>query len=586
MKNNLEMLLKQSIDAIIEAGDLELPDEFVVRVERTRDLSHGDFASPVAMALARTARRNSRELAEQIISHLPTSPRVEHVEIAGPGFINIRMTRAAFQGLVNEINHGAESYGRSKLGEGRRVQVEFVSTNPTGPLHVGHGRGAAYGAAVSDLLEAVGFDVQREYYVNDAGRQMDILATSVWVRYLELCGETVAFPEAGYRGDYIHEIALSLHRRDGDAYHKPASELQEPLSLETGDADNKERDMDALIARAKTLLGDVSYRAVFDHALNTLVADIREDLADFGVVFDRWYSERGLWDDGSVDRVLEQLRKQGHVYERDGASWFRSSEFGDEKDRVLIKQNGEATYLLPDIAYHLGKLERGFERLIDVWGADHHVHIGRMKAALQALGKDPDCLDVLLVQFANLYRGGKKVQMSTRSGQFVTLRALREEVGNDAARFFYVTRRSDQHLDFDLDLAKAQSSDNPVYYIQYAHARICSVIRQLEEKGYEWGGTGESNHLDLLEEHHELELLRCLSRYPEVLESAALSSEPHQLAFYLRELANGFHAYYNAHTFLVSEANLREARLCLIAATRRVIHNGLALLGVSSPEAM
>lgn len=580
------MLLGQGIDAIVEAGELELPNEFVIPVERTRDLSHGDFASPVAMALARTARRKPRELAEQIISHLPTSPQVEDVEIAGPGFINFRMTRAAFQGIVNAINREAESYGRSKLGEGRRVQVEFVSTNPTGPLHVGHGRGAAYGAAVSDLLGAAGFDVQREYYVNDAGRQMDILATSVWVRYLELCGEVVAFPEAGYRGDYIHEIALSLHGRDGDAYHNPASEVQATLSVEAGDADNKERDMDALIARAKTLLGDEGYRAVFDHALNTLVADIRDDLEDFGVLFDRWYSERSLWDDGLVDQVLEQLRKQGHIYERDGASWFRSSDFGDEKDRVLIKQNGEATYLLPDIAYHAGKLDRGFERLIDVWGADHHGHIGRMKAALQALGKDPDCLDVLLVQFANLYRGGKKVQMSTRSGEFVTLRELREEVGNDAARFFYVTRRSDQHLDFDLDLAKAQSSDNPVYYIQYAHARICSVIRQLKEKGYAWDGTGESNHLDLLDEHHELELLRCLSRYPEVVESAALSSEPHQLAFYLRELANSFHAYYNAHTFLVSEANLREARLCLIAATRRVIHNGLALLGVSSPEAM
>lgn len=586
MKNHLRKLLKQGIESIVEVGQLELPDQFAIPVERTRDLSHGDFASPVAMALARTARRKPRELAEQIISHLPISPQVEHVEIAGPGFINFRMTRAAFQGLVNEINRGPQSYGRSNLGEGRKVQVEFVSTNPTGPLHVGHGRGAAYGAAVSDLLEAVGFDVQREYYVNDAGRQMDILATSVWLRYLELCGEVVAFPEAGYRGDYIHEIALSLHQRDAEAFYTPAVKVQQTVSMETSGAHDKERDMDALIACAKTLLGDAGYRVVFDHALDTLVADIRDDLQDFGVVFDRWYSERSLWDDGSVDRVLEGLRKQGYIYDRDGAAWFRSSDFGDEKDRVLIKQNGEATYLLPDIAYHLGKLERGFERLIDVWGADHHGHIGRMKAALQALGKDPNCLDVLLVQFANLYRGGKKVQMSTRSGEFVTLRALREEVGNDAARFFYVTRRSDQHLDFDLDLAKAQSNDNPVYYIQYAHARICSVIRQLEEKGYEWDGTAESNHLNLLKEEHELELLRCLSRYPEVVESAALSSEPHQIAFYLRELANAFHAYYNAHTFLVNEADLREARLCLISATRHVIHNGLALLGVSSPEAM
>jgi arginyl-tRNA synthetase len=467
--------------------------------------------------------------------------------------------------------------------------VEFVSANPTGPLHVGHGRGAAYGAVVADLLAAVGFKVHREYYVNDAGRQMDILGTSVWLRYLELCGEALAFPSNGYQGDYIWDIAATLHRDHGDAYRHTAegvfADVPADATEQTSDGD-KEAHIDALIARAKQLLGDNRYRFVFELALNTILDDIRDDLELFGVTYDEWYSERTLTESGAVNKTLERLRGAGHVYEKQGALWFRSTAFGDEKDRVVERENGQTTYFASDIAYHMDKLERGFDRVIDVWGADHHGYVPRVKAALQALGDDPARLDVLLVQFANLYRGGEKVQMSTRSGSFVTLRSLRKEVGRDAARFFYVMRKCEQHLDFDLDLAKSQSSDNPVYYVQYAHARVCSVLRQAADKGIPVEVAAGATHLERLTEAHEQALLKTLGRYPEVVEQAALNEEPHQLAQYLRELANDFHTYYNAHQFLVADDALRDARIKLILAARQVLKNGLNLLGVSAPESM
>jgi arginyl-tRNA synthetase len=451
---------------------------------------------------------------------------------------------------------------------------------------VGHGRGAAYGAVVADLLEAVGFDVHREYYVNDAGRQMDILATSVWLRYLELAGEELVFPANGYQGDYVWDIAATLHREHGDDYRYSAEVLFADIPPDEPAGGDKERHIDALIARARELLGDNRYRYVFELALNTILDDIRDDLEKFGVVYDQWFSERSLVESGAVNRAIERLRQGGWLYEKEGALWFKSSEFGDEKDRVVERENGQTTYFASDIAYHMDKLERGFERVIDVWGADHHGYVPRVKAALKALGDDPDKLDVLLVQFAILYRGGEKLQMSTRSGEFVTLRQLRKEVGRDAARFFYVMRRCEQHLDFDLDLAKSQSSDNPVYYVQYAHARVCAVMRQAAEKGIQVAPSQGTANLELLTEKHELELMKSLSRYPEVVEAAALTEEPHQLTHYLRDLANDFHTYYNAHQFLVEDAALRDARIKLILAAREVIHNGLGLLGVSAPERM
>ncbi|MGD2083427.1 MAG: arginine--tRNA ligase, partial [Chromatiales bacterium] len=523
---------------------------------------------------------------EAIVAALPASDRVARVEIAGPGFINFTLAQSAYRALVPEILREGPAFGRSRLGAGRRVQVEFVSANPTGPLHVGHGRGAAYGAVVADLLEAVGFEVHREYYVNDAGRQMDILASSVWLRYLELCGDEIPFPSNGYRGDYVWDIAATLHREHGDDYRHPAREVAEGLPADERAGGDKEAHIDALIERSKALLGANRYRYVFELALNTILDDIRDDLEHFGVTYDQWFSERSLVESGAVAKAVERLRHAGHLYESGGALWFRSTAFGDEKDRVVVRENGQATYFASDIAYHLGKMERGFERVIDVWGADHHGYVPRVKAALEALGDDASRLDVLLVQFANLYRGGEKVQMSTRSGEFVTLRQLRKEVGRDAARFFYVMRRCEQHLDFDLDLAKSQSADNPVYYVQYAHARVCSVLRQAAERGMEVEPSAGAANLELLQAEHEQALLKTLSRYPEVVEQAAVGEEPHQLVHHLRELANDFHTYYNAHQFLVENAALRDARIKLILAARQVLRSGLNLLGVSAPESM
>jgi arginyl-tRNA synthetase len=583
LRNHLQTLLQAALDSIQQEGKIKLPSSPTVRIERTRTSEHGDFASPVALGLARVCGHNPRKLAEHLVDYLPLSDKVESVVVAGPGFINFFMTPRAFQEEIPEILAAGDHYGRATLGKGRPVQIEFVSANPTGPLHIGHGRGAAYGASVAALLEAIGYRVHREYYVNDAGRQMDILATSVWLRYLELCGEEVHFPLAGYRGDYIWDIAATLHREEDDAYHASRPEVKASATSSRGDP---EAHIDAVVARAKKLLGEARYQIVMDRALTMLLDDIRGDLGRFGVHFDEWYHERRLVESSAVDHAVRSLDEGGHVYEQNGARWFRSTAFGDEKDRVLIRENGQATYFASDVAYHLGKLERGFEQLIDIWGADHHGYVTRLKAALQALGKDPTRLVILLVQFVSLFRGKERLPMSTRSGEFVTLHQLRKEVGRDAARFFFIMRKHDQHLDFDLDLAKSQSTDNPVYYIQYAHARICSVLRQLGDKGHVWDRRRGEENLHRLCEPHELTLLKSMSRYPEAVESAAVDHAPHQLAFFLRELSSHFHVYYNAHTFLVEEEPLRNARLALIMATRQIIRNGLDLLGVTAPETM
>ncbi|MFP4075569.1 MAG: arginine--tRNA ligase [Halochromatium sp.] len=593
MKQQIQGLVRAALEQLIAQAILD-PDTFSdglpePQIERTRDDSHGDFATNAAMVLAKRARTKPRALAERIVAALPGSSFIERVEIAGPGFINFHLAADAFHAQVAEIIAQGPSFGRSRPGAGKRVQVEFVSANPTGPLHVGHGRGAAYGAVVADLLEAVGFDVHREYYVNDAGRQMDILCASVWLRYLELCGETLRFPSNGYKGDYVWDIAASLHREHGDDYRVAADLVMAGLPADAiaGEPNgDKEAHIDGVIANAKRLLGDNRYRFVFELGLNTILDDIRQDLGEFGAHYQEWYSERTLTESGAVNRAIERLRAAGHLYTQAGALWFRSSAFGDEKDRVLVRENGQTTYFASDIAYHMDKLERGFERVIDVWGADHHGYVPRVKAALTALGDAAERLDVLLVQFAVLYRGGEKVQMSTRSGEFVTLRQLRKEVGRDAARFFYVMRRCEQHMDFDLDLAKSQSADNPVYYCQYAHARVESVLRQAADRGILVEPSPGIRHLDRLGEPHELALLKILPRYPEVVEAAALGHEPHLLTTYLRELANAFHTYYNAHQFLVDDDALRDARIKLILAVRQVLRNGLGLIGVSAPEQM
>ena len=586
VKHHIEELLRHALQGLKATGALPADAAVAVEVERGRAREHGDFASNVALTLAKQARVKPRELAQKIVQALPASEKVAKVEVAGPGFINFFLSPAAFFGVVPAVLAAGESYGRSAVGAGAPVQVEFVSANPTGPLHVGHGRGAAYGATVANLLDAVGFKVHREYYINDAGRQMDILAASVWLRYLELCGEQLVFPSNGYKGDYIYDIGAALHRESGDQFRHPAAAVFRDIPPDEPQGGDKERHIDALIERAKGLLGPAAYRRVFDLGLKIILADIRQDLEEFGVVYDQWFSERSLIENGAADRAIERVKASGHVYEKDGALWFRSTDYGDEKDRVVVRENGQKTYFAHDIAYHMDKLERGFDRVIDIWGADHHGYVPRLKAALAAIGDDPGRLDVLLVQFAILYKGGERAQMSTRSGEFVTLRELRREVGNDAARFFYVLRKCEQHMDFDLDLAKSQSADNPVYYVQYAHARIHSVFRQLKEKGWSHDRANGERHVTRLMEPHEMALMTQLLRYPETVETAALAHEPHQLAHFLRELAHDFHTYYNTHTFLVEDADLRDARLCLIAAARQAIANGLTLLGVSAPESM
>ncbi len=581
MKKQIQEILVQSLKAL-ESKEIipaiELPN---IKIENTRDPAHGDFASNIAMVMAKAVKSNPRELANNIINHLPESEILERTEIAGPGFINFFLKKNAHQSIVIDILNQGSRYGDSDIGAGTPTLIEFVSANPTGPLHIGHGRGAAYGAAVANLLKKTGFDVSCEYYINDAGRQMDILAISIWLRYLQHCGLAIPFPDNAYKGDYINDIADKLHKDHAEKFIK-ALENMLPLFEE----EDTELKIDGLIKYCIDELGKEEYRIVFEAGLDSILLTIKDDLHEFGVEFDTWFSERSLVSSDTVNKCISKLAENSWIYEKDGARWFRSSKLGDEKDRVLIRENGQATYFASDVAYHLSKIERGYKKLIDIWGADHHGYIARVKASIQALELSPEILEVLLVQFATLYRGDEKLQMSTRSGEFITLKELQNEVGKDAARFFYIMRKSEQHLDFDLELAKSESNDNPVYYIQYAHARICSVFRQMPEKGYNYNQTEALSDLSLLIEPHEINLLATLARYPDVIENAAQTYEPHQLAYFLKDLANDFHTYYNANQFLVENDAIRNARLSLIDATKQVIQNGLSLLGVSSPEVM
>jgi len=584
VKTELTALLQQALASVA-------PDAAgtPILLERPRDPSHGDFATNLAMQLARALKKNPREIAQRLVNELPASPLVTSAEIAGAGFINFRLDAGAKTATVAVVLAAGERYGHSQAGGKQKVQVEFVSANPTGPLHVGHGRGAAYGASLASLLAFAGWDVTREYYVNDAGRQMDILAVSTWLRYLEQQGVAgIAFPPNGYQGDYVREMAKQMGTAHGSQYVRPAEAVLAgtpglPEAARADDEAKRQREdhLDALIANAKDLLGP-DWNYVHQHALAEQLADCRNDLEEFGVHFDLWFSEKSLFDTGLVARAVDLLEKKSHLYVQNGAKWFKSTAFGDEKDRVVQRENGLYTYFASDIAYHLNKYERGFDKVINIWGADHHGYIPRVKGAIAALDLDPDKLHVALVQFAVLYRNGQKASMSTRSGEFVTLRELRAEVGNDACRFFYALRKSDMHLDFDLDLAKSQTNENPVYYIQYAHARVCSVIGQ-------WGGKEDelaAARLARLDSPRELALASRLGEFPEVIEAAARELAPHQIAFYLKDLAADFHTWYNAERMLVDEAELRLARVAMAAAVRQVIRNGMALLGVSCPASM
>ncbi|PKO38151.1 MAG: arginine--tRNA ligase [Betaproteobacteria bacterium HGW-Betaproteobacteria-6] len=587
VKNQLTALLQQALASVAPSAT-----DTPIQLERPRDPSHGDFATNLAMQLAKALKKNPREIAQQLVNELPVSTLVTQAEVAGAGFINFKLEAGAKTGVVKAVLAEGENFGRSTLGGWQKVQVEFVSANPTGPLHVGHGRGAAYGASLSNLLTFAGWDVTREYYVNDAGRQMDILAVSTWLRYLDLHGVDLPFPPNGYQGGYVREMAEQLKHAHGDKYVRPAAAVLAgtpgfPAAERSDDEAKQQREqqLDALIARAKELLGpDWAY--VHQHALSEQLADCRDDLEQFGVHFDVWFSEKALFDTELVARCVDLLEKNGHLYVQNGARWFKSTAFGDEKDRVVQRENGLYTYFASDIAYHLNKFERGFDKVINIWGADHHGYIARVNGAITALGLDAKKLQVALVQFAVLYRNGQKASMSTRSGEFVTLRELRGEVGNDACRFFYALRKSDQHLDFDLDLAKSQTNENPVYYIQYAHARICSVVGQ-------WAGATGGDlavladaDLALLSNARELTIASKLTEFRDLIDNAARELAPHLIAFYLKDLAGEFHGWYNAERMLVDDAALRDARVALAVAVRQTIRNGLTILGVSCPESM
>lgn len=603
--DGLAELFNQAAQQLIAEGVLPADWQNNSQITRAKDPAHGDYASNIALTAAKAAKSNPRALAEQLVNSIPDNQLIAQIDIAGPGFINVFLNSDAKFAVLDDVLTQQGKFGVSKEFDGQKVQVEFVSANPTSSLHVGHGRGAAFGMSVANLLEAVGYDVTREYYVNDAGRQMDILATSTYLRYLEVNGQTISFPSNGYQGDYVTDIAKQVNEQVGAAYLNEFTKVSENVAADAvfeTNADgektlisgDKEAHIDGLINNAKNLLGDDGYTLFLDAALNSILEDIKEDLGEFGVRFEEWFSEKSVQDD--IAPALKILEEKGHLYEKDGNLWFRSTDFGDEKDRVVRRANGLMTYFASDIAYHKNKYDRGFNKVINVWGADHHGYIPRVKAAMTALGYE-DNLDVILVQFVALWRGEEKVAMSSRSGQFVTLRELREEVGNDAARFYYVARKPEVHMDFDLELAKSQSKDNAVYYIQYAHARICSLLEKIAEKGLNVNEEQGKAKQALLTAEVESELLKLLTGYPATLQRAATGYEPHILTNYLKDLASLFHAWYNDNRFIpasatetdepsIDELDLMQARIRLSQAVRQVLANGLSLLGLSAPTSM
>ena len=596
MNTAIQAALEHAVQSLQAEG--VLPSDFnnSGNLTRTKDRSHGDFASNIAMIGSKAAGMKPRDLAEKILAHLPEVADISKAEIAGPGFINFFLNADQRFAVLDQVQAQQAQFGRTSANAAKRVQVEFVSANPTSSLHVGHGRGAAYGMTVANLLEATGATVDREYYVNDAGRQMDILATSTYLRYLELTGQELVFPKNAYQGDYVKEIAQSIIDQDADAYVRPVAEVYQDVPEDVQyaaepDSDgnkvvlsgDKEKHIDGLIYNSQRLIGE-GYLVFHQAALKAILDDIKDDLGEFGVTFNQWFSEASLTE--KIDEALQMLDQRGFLYEQDGNIWFKSTEFGDEKDRVVKRRNGQTTYFASDIAYHLNKLQRGYTDIVDIWGSDHHGYIARVKAAIDALGYDSKKLTVLLVQFVSLWRSGVMVQMSSRSGQFVTLRDLRKEVGNDAARFYYVMRKSEQHIDFDLDLAVSQSKDNAVYYIQYAHARICRMLEKADATDVNFDAVNARQFAAKLDLDAETEILAKLAAYPEIVIRAANSYEPHQVGNYLKELAALFHGWYNEHKVLNDDAELTQARLLLSVNVQQVLRNGLELLGVSAPESM
>ena len=583
MKQQLISALQDAVEKVLgeqarEGVQNHSPE---VHLEVPRNPEHGDFSSNIAMLLAKPLKSPPREIANLLVAAIGEQNFISKVEIAGPGFINFTLTKQAATQVLQLIVQQAEEYGKSTALQGQKILIEFVSANPTGPLHVGHGRGAAYGDAIASLLQAGGAAVSREYYVNDAGRQMDILTLSVWIRYLQSHEFEISLPPNAYQGEYIIDIAKALASTHANAFVPTAV----PEIDASADEEALETALDNAISNCRESLGD-NYPTVAKFVCDAVLVGIKQDLTTFKVEFDEWFSENSLVASGALEQAVARLETEQRIYLQEGAKWFRSTDFGDEKDRVVVRENGLSTYFASDIAYHAEKASRGFNQLINIWGADHHGYIARVRAAMTALGFDESQLEIILVQFAALFRDGEKVAMSTRSGEFVTLKELIDEVGSDAARFFYLSRRADQHLDFDLDLAKSKSNENPVYYVQYAHARICSVFDQLKEKGMDLEVASSERAAEFLNDDKEKALLSTLAKFPDCVLSAAKSREPHVVTNYLRELAGEFHAYYNGSKILVEEPELRASRLALIGAVKQVLANGLSLLSIGAPVKM
>ncbi|MBW2492336.1 MAG: arginine--tRNA ligase [Deltaproteobacteria bacterium] len=554
MKQRIKNLILNAVSLAHENKALPSAEVFDIEVEVPKIASHGDFSTNIAMVTASIQKMSPRKIAEAILKHIKDPDRIlEKTEIAGPGFINFFIKPLSWHPVLRKIHQEDMVYGVSNIGSGQKIQVEFVSSNPTGPLHVGHGRGAAVGDSVANILRFCGYDVQKEYYINDSGRQINTLGKSVYLRYRELMGENIQFPDECYQGDYIREYAKKIIELKGKAL---LDQNEEP---------------------------SIFFCARF--TAERIVEDIRKDLVDFGIEFDNWFSEQSLYDTGKVNGVIEDFKEKNIIYEKDGALWFKTTNYGDEKDRVVVRKNGQTTYFASDIAYHMDKFERGFHRVIDVWGADHHGYIPRVTAAIEASGLNRDQFQVILVQLVNLLREKEPVAMSTRAGEFVTLNEVITEVGRDAARFIFLTRHYESPLDFDLELAKKKTNDNPVFYVQYVHARISSILRKSRERGLDGLEWDEAVAM-MLQEPEEINLMKVMNRYPEVVEDTAKYLEPHRITFYLMDLASSFHAYYNKHRVLSDDPILSKGRLYLVLAVQKVIRNGLTLLGVSAPDKM
>lgn len=554
MKQKIKNLVIDAITCAFEKGDFPEKSVPEIEVEVPKIATHGDFSTNIAMVTASIQKMPPRDIAKTILRHISDPDHIlAKTEIAGPGFINFFINTLSWHPVLHKIHQDDFNYGASDIGKGKKIQVEFVSSNPTGPLHVGHGRGGAVGDSVANILQFCGYDVQREYYINDSGRQIKTLGKSVYLRYKALLGENIQFPQECYQGDYIVDHAKVIMEQKG----KALLELDEEQAI--------------------------LYCARF--AAERITEEMRQDLLDFGIKFDNWFSEQSLYDSGKVKAVIDRFKDKNIIYENEGAFWFKTTDFGDEKDRVVVRKNGQTTYFASDIAYHMDKFERGFDQVIDVWGADHHGYIPRVTGAIESAGLNRDRFKVILVQLVNLLREGEPVAMSTRAGEFVTLNEVVKEVGRDAARFIFLTRHYDSSLDFDLELAKKKTNENPVYYVQYVHARISSIFRKSQERGLDDIGWDEAA-VKMLQEPEEINLIKTIARYPEIVEDSAKYMEPHRITFYLMDLASSFHAYYNKHRVLTDEPMLSKGRLYLVLAVQKVIRNGLTLLGVSAPDRM